>query len=50
MSRVTEETKKDLPESVQAALGDLVGAAKKGLPALSVGVGLGVMHELLKPR
>ena len=30
MSRVTEETKKDLPESVQAALGDLVGAAKKG--------------------
>jgi hypothetical protein len=36
-----------LPEGVQAALGDLVGAAREGLLALSVGVGLGVMHELM---
>jgi hypothetical protein len=41
-------TKKELPESVQAALGDLAGAAKEGLLALSVGVGLGVMHELME--
>ena len=40
--------KKDLPESVQAALGDLAGAAKEGLLALSVGVGLGVVHELME--
>jgi putative transposase len=36
-----------LPEGVQAALGDLAGAAREGLLALSVGVGLGVMHELM---
>jgi hypothetical protein len=37
-----------LPERVQEALGDLVGAAKEGLLALSVEVGLGVLHELLE--
>jgi len=37
-----------LPPSVQAALGQLVNAAKDGLLALSVGVGLGVLHELLE--
>ena len=31
-----------LPPRVQEALGQLVGAAKEGLLALSVGVGLGV--------
>jgi transposase-like protein len=36
-----------LPERVQAALGQLVGAAKEGLLALSVGVGLGVLDELM---
>jgi len=36
-----------LPERVQEALGELVGAAKEGLLALSVGVGLGVVHELM---
>ncbi len=36
-----------LPERVQAALGDLVGAAREGLLALSVGVGLGLMHEVM---
>jgi hypothetical protein len=35
-----------LPERVQEALGQLVGAAKEGLLALSVGVGLGVLTEL----
>jgi putative transposase len=36
-----------LPERVQVALGELAGAAKEGLLALSVGVGLGVLHELM---
>jgi putative transposase len=37
-----------LPGRVQEALGELAGAAKEGLLALSVGVGLGVMAELMK--
>jgi putative transposase len=37
-----------LPVRVQQALGELVGAAKEGLLALSVGVGLGVMAELME--
>jgi len=37
-----------LPERVQEALGELVGSAKEGLLALSVGVGLGVLAELLE--
>ncbi|MCA1678511.1 MAG: IS256 family transposase [Actinobacteria bacterium] len=37
-----------LPPQVQEALGELVGAAREGLLALSVGVGLGVVHELLE--
>jgi len=37
-----------LPARVQEALGQLVGAAKEGLLALSVGVGLGVLAELLE--
>ena len=36
-----------LPLGVQEALGQLVGAAKEGLLALSVGVGLGVLAELM---
>jgi putative transposase len=36
-----------LPERVQTALGELVGAAREGLLAMSVGVGLGVLHELM---
>ncbi len=36
-----------LPERVQEALGELAGAAKEGLLALSVGVGLGVLHEVM---
>jgi putative transposase len=37
-----------LPVRVQEALGELVDAAKEGLLALSVGVGLGVLHELME--
>ena len=36
-----------LPPQIQEALGELVGAARDGLLALSVGVGLGVVHELM---
>jgi len=36
-----------LPARVQDALGELAGAAKDGLLALSVGVGLGVLAELM---
>jgi putative transposase len=37
-----------LPPSVQEALGELVSAAKDGLLALSVGVGLGVLSEMME--
>src|SRR3954467_4860801 len=37
-----------LPPTVLMALGELAGAAKDGLLALSVGVGLGVLHELME--
>ena len=37
-----------LPSEIQEALGELVGAAREGLLALSVGVGLGVVHELME--
>jgi hypothetical protein len=43
---VVEETV--LPVRVQEVLGELVGAAKEGLLALSVGVGLGVLAELME--
>ncbi len=41
-------TTRDLPPRVEEALGELVGAAKEGLLALSVGVGLGVVAELME--
>ena len=37
----------ELPDRIEGALGELAGAAKEGLMALSVGVGLGVLHELM---
>ena len=37
-----------LPPRVQEALGELVGIAQEGLMALSVGVGLGVLAELME--
>jgi len=43
-----EASESPLPAEVQEALGELVGAAREGLLALSVGVGLGVVHELMK--
>jgi putative transposase len=47
---VAEATRDEavLPGRVQEALGQLVGAAKEGLLALSVEVGLGVLRELLE--
>ena len=44
----TEVLGSPLPPRIQEALGELVGAAKEGLLALSVGVGLGVLHELME--
>src|SRR5215218_2032358 len=43
-----EASESPLPPPVQEALGELVGAAREGLLALSVGVGLGVVHELME--
>ena len=37
----------ELPDRIEGALGELAGAAKEGLMAPSVGVGLGVLHELM---
>src|SRR3954468_21571043 len=45
---VGEGRSERLPQRVQDALGELAGAAKEGLMALSVGVGLGVLHELME--
>ncbi len=42
-----EAAESPLPPQIQEALGELVGAAREGLLALSVGVGLGVVHELM---
>src|ERR1039458_2609752 len=43
-----EASESPLPAEIQEALGELVGAAMEGLLALSVGVGLGVVHELME--
>jgi putative transposase len=43
-----EASESPLPARIQETLGDLVGAAREGLLALSVGVGLGVVHELME--
>ena len=42
-----EAAEMPLPAEIQEALGELVGAAREGLLALSVGVGLSVVHELM---
>jgi transposase-like protein len=44
----TEASESPLPAEIQEALGELVGAAREGLLALSVGVGLRVVHELME--
>src|SRR3954465_7651458 len=43
-----EDSESPLPAQMREALGELVGAAREGLLALSVGVGLGVVHELME--
>ena len=43
-----EASEGPLPPPVQGALGEPVGAAREGLLALSVGVGFGVVHELME--
>ena len=43
-----EASESPLPGEIQEALGELVGAAREGLLALSVGVGLSVVHELME--
>jgi transposase-like protein len=48
VAQATNDDEAVLPERVREALGQLVGAAKEGLLALSVGVGLGVLAEMLE--
>ena len=43
-----KSTGSELPARVQEALGELAAAAQEGLMALSVGVGLGVLAELME--
>jgi len=43
-----EALERPLPAEIQEVLGELVGAAREGLLALSVGVGLRVVHELME--
>ena len=43
-----EALESPLPAEIEEALGELVGAAREGLLALSVGVGLSVVHELME--
>jgi putative transposase len=45
--RASEAVEEPLSPRIQEALGQLVGAAKEGLLALSVGVGLGVLEDLM---
>lgn len=48
VNRSNDLEAEDLPEQVTIGLRELVGAAKKGLLALSVGVGLAVVQELFE--
>lgn len=45
--RTESEATSALPARVREALGELAGDAKEGLLTLSVGVGLGVLHEVM---
>jgi putative transposase len=44
----SEAAELPLPAEIQDALGELVGAAREGLLALSVGLGLSVVHQLME--
>src|SRR5262252_10847509 len=46
VSRSTDLEAEDLPEQVSIGLRELIGAAKEGVLALSVGVGLAVVQEI----
>jgi putative transposase len=46
--KAPEVCESSLPPQIQETLGELVGAAREGLLALSVGVGLSVVHELME--
>ncbi len=46
--RTAEAWELPLPAEIQEALGELVGAARDGLLALSVGLGLTVVHRLME--
>lgn len=48
VSRSTDLDAEDLPERVTIALRELAGAAKEGLLAFSVGIGLAVLDELFE--
>ena len=48
VTRSTDLKADDLPEQVTVAMRELAGAAKDGLLALSVGIGLAVVHELFE--
>ena len=45
-----EALESPLPPEIQEALGELVGAAREGLLALTVGLGLSVVHQLMEAR
>jgi len=48
VATASELAESPLPPQIEEALGELVGAAREGLLALSVGVGLGLVHELME--
>lgn len=48
VSRSTDLEAEDLPDNVTIALRELAGAAKEGLLAFSVGIGLAVLDELFE--
>jgi transposase-like protein len=48
VAAAVEAQEMPLPPQIRDALGELVGAAREGLLALSVGVGLSVVHELME--
>lgn len=48
VSRSTDLAAEDMPEQVTIALRELAGAAKEGLLAFSVGIGLAVLDELFE--
>jgi hypothetical protein len=48
VSRSTDLEAEDIPEQVTIALREIAGAAKEGLLAFSVGIGLAALDELFE--